>query len=246
MGIQKKRWQLAAVLVVTGLAAACGHPLSQPLALGVRAVQLTPEGEVIPVKASVFPLSEAQKRQLQAVLEQNKDVITLIQTQHAKIYDLLQEEEVDQARLVQAMSDHVAKVRQHIPQLVAMIGQVRAVMTPEQREALVRFIADRLADQLVTADQRELGELIGYSAEQNRLVAALGMEEIYKGMLKAYLAFFETGDQQALANTLGMAFDLTDAARLATALASLPLDKRQQLIRIGQRRDQLLMSGLGS
>lgn len=249
MKIQRKFWRRASVAICTGFLAGCGSQptgVPQPSPLGAQAAPSSPTVNIVESRSQrqaplrhererrdLLNLTEAQKTQLQQIAEAHKDTIEAMQAGHQAIMDAMQASEVDEAVLAKAIDDHRASAKAAVPDLVKMAGEMRDVLTDEQRAKLVQMMARRM--------ERRERVMIGRPGQEegSGMPDPFGMKASHKALQAAFIHFLQTGDEDALANALNTVIDqMPDSATIAAKLANLTPEQREKLFAIGEHRRQ--------
>lgn len=209
-----KRFKVAALAAVVVLAAGCGAVMQQvpqdPTdVLGFRALDGGAPAPFHGPLARQLGLTADQQAQIKAILAQHRPPQP---GQHlAELKALLTAETVDQAALKAWVEARKAQFQSHQSERLAVAGELRAVLTDDQRAKLLAQLAKdppaghphleafkaRMRQHLVG----DLGLTAGQQAQLDALhtqLEALRDPARGKAMREAIAAFVQSGDQAAL------------------------------------------------
>jgi|GEM_PF-2303105 protein CpxP len=209
-----------------------------------NAPSATPEREVQGLFGPLN-LTTEQKQQLKAIAQKHRQEAKKgdHMAQIAQLKSLVLADTVDQAALMAFLSSHLADAQARIATRVDMLAGMRAVLTDDQRKALVDHLnqaggdarrakfakmgdqmAARLTQKLnLTADQKVAFDAL--RAKIKDLIA--GKRETMK---QAFSAFVQTGDKAALTAALSSATAKPPIDDVVAFVASLSHDQRQTAV----------------
>lgn len=194
-------------------------------------------------------LTDQQTAQIRSIVARHKAEMRgqgELRTQLEQLRTLVLAETVDKAALVQAITAmHESKLAK-LPHLTAMVGEIRGVLTPEQRSTAVTQLNERWDDLISAMDTlrtdgfAQLSNNLNLNSEQSAALAALQEEDrtldnaVLADVRAAMTQFLTGGDQEALTTSLQTALatsrmtDIID--NTADWVVSLDQTQRQQLV----------------
>lgn len=234
----------------------CGKTPSQPQAPPITQPADQPNARTLADQASdelrqrhqamvaQLNLTDAQKAQLRAIKARYRDPAGK-QAMKDKLQHLgtqVSAATVDQEAIEQTFDELIAAFRAKAPRVATMAGEIRDVLTAEQRQRASSLISenmddfkalmDRMRDEGITAISANLN----LTTEQNTALQALKRldetidEAAFDRLSAAFTTFLGNGNQESLRS--GIESAITDAKVEASVdwIASLNQTQRQQLV----------------
>jgi Spy/CpxP family protein refolding chaperone len=246
-----KRFKLVALAAVAVVSmAGCGAVMHQAAAeasdpLGFRALQTGEApgpfgGPFHGRMARQLGLTDAQQAQIKAILEQHKPPQADGQAHLAELKALVLADTVDPAALKALADQRKAEFQSHQAERLAVAGELRAVLTDDQRTKLLALLAKdpppfkAHLDAFRARIHERLAADLGLSADQQAALTALdeqakAMPDPARGkaMREAVAAFVQSGDQAALGTAMRAQLDGKSPVDQLIAFAA-SLDKAQR------------------
>lgn len=189
-------------------------------------------------------LTDEQKTQLRAIKERYRDP-SFKQALKDKIQQLgtqISGETVDQEALEQTFNELLAAFRGKAPQMATKAGEIRDVLTAEQRQRIGTILSDNadaiknMMDRLRDRGFTELSANLNLNAEQSAALQRLkeldeqADEARFDTMRAAITTFMANGNQESLRASLESVLTSEHIDDTVDWIASLDRTQRQQLV----------------
>jgi protein CpxP len=200
-------------------------------------------------------LTDAQKQKIKKIMAEARSER---KEDREALKELITAKTVDKEALSAAIQDKMANYGDKVDRKVSMLADIRAVLTPEQRDKAAELLRERatkakshgerhkkirakmsrIADKLeMTDDQRAKFKAVldAYDAGSD------ARHERWAAKKEAMAAFAESGDEAALRAALMAARPEIPVAAIVDAMASLDQDQRQKLMKMHMKMHQKRM-----
>lgn len=234
----------------------CGRTPTQPQAPPISQAVTPPNANLLADQAgdelrqqhqammAALNLTGEQKGQLQAIKARYKDPAgkQAMKQKLELLGNQITAETVDQTAVEQTFDDLIASFRAKVPRIVTMAGEVRDVLTAEQRQQAITLITEKKEDFKTAMDRlREKGFTaisanLNLTAEQNAALLELKQldetsdEAKFDTLSAAFATFLGNGNQESLRASFEGVITDENVDKTVDWIASLDQTQRQQLL----------------